>query len=261
MDLLDRLDRKFRRYGARHVTEALIFCQVVVFAVSTGTPELLSRIALIPNAALNGEVWRLLTFLFLPPCSNPIWCFFSWYIFYLMGTSLENYWGALRYNVYLLIAWVATISVSFVNPQMPTGNVLIGGSVFLAFAWLNPNFELLIFFLLPVKIKWLALITWIMYGVTVIFGTWTERLMVFASVGNFLVFFAPEIYLRIRSGHRKMARTSSQWGASAEAFHTCTGCGATDKSHPSMDFRYCSECDGNPCYCANCLDGHEHIKP
>jgi hypothetical protein len=266
MSLLDRLDRKFGRFAIPQVTAGLIACQVIVFLLIQGMPRpegaepIEMRLLLIPERVLAGEVWRLATFLVMPPMGNPVFAFFFWYLFYLMGTALERYWGTFRYNVYLLIGYVATVAVSFLTPQMPSSNAFVEGSVFLAFAFLCPDFELYLFFLLPVKIKWLALIAWIGYGLALIFGDWLMRLLVLASVCNFLLFFGKDLVLRVRTGWRSMSRQATRLTAKAPAyFHRCAVCGITDRTHPQMDFRYCSQCAGNHGYCQEHLRNHEHV--
>ena len=68
-----------------------------------------------PDKVLQGEWWRLVTFLFDPPLDeSDLFAFFFWYLFYLMGTTLEANWGAFRYNVYLLMGYVASIAMAFV---------------------------------------------------------------------------------------------------------------------------------------------------
>ena len=112
--------------------------------------------------------------------------------------------------MYLLIGCVATIAVSFVMPNSTSQNQFLYGSVFLAFAFLYPDFELYIFFILPLKIKWIALLTWIGYFVTLIFGSWLSRLLVLASLCNFLLFFHRDILEMIRTGRRRMAMQTAQ---------------------------------------------------
>ncbi len=85
-----------------------------------------------------------------------MFAFFFWYLFYLMGTALERSWGTFRYNVFLLIGYVDTVGVAFIVPDVPANNAFLQGSVFLAFAYLFPDFVMYIFFILPVKIKWLG---------------------------------------------------------------------------------------------------------
>lgn len=261
MNVLNQLERKFGRYAIPNLTLYFIAPQILFYALSFAQPGILEAILLIPRRVLQGQIWRLLTFLAVPPVMNPIFAFFFWYLFYLMGSALENYWGTFRYNMYLLIGYAATVAISFLTPDTPSSNVFLQGSVFLAFALLNPDFQLYIFFILPVKIKWLALLTWISYGWIVIFGTWTSRLLVFASVCNYLIFFYDEIRDRMRTGRRHMASQAKHFGQGQEekAFHRCIVCGITDLTHPNTDFRYCTECATAPCYCPEHLSTHEHV--
>jgi hypothetical protein len=237
-----------------------VFVATLATAKPNGDETLEQRLQLIPDRVMEGEVWRLATFVMMPPFGNIICLLFGWYLFYLMGSALEGYWGAFRYNVYLLIGYVATVAVSFLVPDQPSSNAYLMGSVFLAFAFLNPDFELYVMFLFPVKIKWLALLTWIGYAWAVIFGGWLGRLLVLASVCNFLLFFAGDIVQRIRSGQRRMARQAAQFGVKPPPFyHRCVVCGITDRTHPQMDFRYCSQCNGTHAYCQDHLRNHEHV--
>jgi hypothetical protein len=214
----------------------------------------------VPRLVLEGEVWRLFTFLLMPPFSNPICAFFFWYFFYLMGTTLEMQWGAIRYNVFLLVGYVATVAASFLTPDFPATNGFLEGSVFLAFAFLYPEFEIYLFFVLPVKIKWLARLTWAIYLYTFTFGDWTSRAMIGASVANFFLFFSRDVLSRVRMGRRRMAFQAARLTEKKrEYLHRCTVCGITDRTHPEMDFRYCSRCQGTHAYCTEHLRTHEHI--
>jgi hypothetical protein len=131
--------------------------------------------------------------------------------------------------------------------------------VFLAFAFLYPDFVLQLFFILPVRIKWLALLTWIGYGYIIFFGPWSEGLLALASISNFLLFFGNDIVWRIKAGKRTMTTQARQLSGKKEAFHTCATCGITDLSHPHMEFRYCPECGGLG-YCSDHIADHEHKR-
>ena len=205
MRLLDKLQRRFGRFAAPHLTEGLIACQAVTYFLAQGDPAFLGRIALVPRRVLEGDAWRLVTFVGQPPTTILVFALFFWYMFYLMGTALENTWGTFRYNIYLLVGWLATVSVSFLQPDAPASIGFLQGSIFLAFAYLYPDFELLLFFILPVKVKWLALLQWIGYFYLMLFGNWMACLLMLASVGNFVLFFWHDILLRMRTGRRKMA--------------------------------------------------------
>jgi hypothetical protein len=266
MSLLDQLERKCGRFAVPHLTVWLLVGQVVVFLASQGPnrPAELAgvgeRLLLIPDRVLAGEWWRLASFLIVPTFGNVLCALFCGYLFYLMGTSLELNWGTFRYNVYLLIGYLATVAVSFVTPGRPASNGPLLGSVFLAFAFLFPDFELFLFFVLPVKIKWLALITWVAYFGVAVFGGWQLRLLVLAAVGNFLVFFGKDIWQRVRDGQRRMAVQAARLTAKPPAYyHRCTVCGITDRTHPGMEFRYCSKCNGHFGYCTDHLRDHTHI--
>ena len=260
MAILDKLDRKFGRYALPNLTIYLIAGQTIIYVlVMTGRLDR-SMTWLAADLLMQGEWWRLAVFPFDPPVANPLFAFFAWYIFYLMGSALEGEWGAFRYNVFLLTGYLLTIAVSFLVPSFPMTNTYLGGSVFLAFAALYPDFELLLFFVLPVRIKLLALLTWLYYGYLVLFGGWPTRLMVIASVGNFLLFFAREIVVQLRYGRKQLTRKAERFSQRTdEPFHRCLVCGITDKSHPQMDFRYCQECAGQQGYCREHIRNHEHV--
>ncbi len=259
MSLLDSLERRFRRYAIPNVTLYLVLGQVLFFVFAITGRFVLGRVVLIPERVLTGEWWRLITFLFVPPATNPIFAFFAWYLFYLMGNALEGQWGAFRYNLFLLIGYIVTVAVSFLVPFSAATNIFIAGSVFLAFAYLYPDFQLYIFFILPVKMKWLALLTWVGYAYQILAGSWSTRLMVLASISNFLLFFGKDIYLTAKTGRRRMTAQVRDYSAKKEPFHRCAVCGITDLSHPRMEFRYCSDCGGLG-YCKEHIFKHEHAK-
>jgi len=259
MSWIDKLDRKFRRYAIENVTVYLILGQVMFYIFDLMGRFIVDRVVLIPVRVLSGEWWRIITFLFIPPKLNPIFAFFAWYLFYLMGSALEGHWGAFRYNFFLLIGYVITVAVAFLFPYSVATNIFIGGSVFLAFAYLYPDFQLYIFFILPVKIKWLALLTWLGYAYEVLSGSWSTRLLVLASISNFFLFFGRDIFWAMKTGNRKMAFQAKQYTTKKEPFHKCAVCGVTDISHPQMEFRYCSDCNGLG-YCKDHIFNHKHVN-
>jgi hypothetical protein len=258
MGWIDKLERKLRRFAIPNLTVYLILGQVLFFIFVMSGRFILDRVVLIPDRVLDGEWWRIITFLFIPPLTNPIFAFFAWYLFYLMGSALEGHWGAFRYNLFLLIGYIITVAVTFIFPYSAATNIFIAGSVFLAFAYLYPEFQLYIFFIIPVKIKWLALLTWLGYGYTVFMGTWSTRLLVLASLSNFLLFFGKDIIWRMKTGNRKMVFQAKQYTTPKEPFHKCAVCGITDISHPQMEFRYCSDCNGLG-YCKDHIFNHQHV--
>lgn len=254
MPLLTRLERLLGRFALPHLSLTLVLCQVLFLGLALLGGFDLERIALLPAAVRAGEVWRLVTYLCMPSTAvvsltSAIFLAFAWYMFFLMGSALENFWGDFRFNAFIFIGWLLNTLGAFLYPGFYGSNVFIAGSVFLAFAWLNPDFELLIFFILPVKIKWLALIQWLGYGFLLVTGSGPVRMMVLASIGNFLVFFAGDIVQRIRGGRRRMVQQARQAALREddEPRHRCVVCGKTDRTHPMEDFRYGSD---DRCYCS-----------
>ncbi|MGE3242955.1 MAG: rhomboid family intramembrane serine protease [Pirellulales bacterium] len=276
MRWIDRLESKLGRFAVPNVTVILIAGQVLIYLASHAPPPfageaVFETIGFDPSRVAAGEWWRLITFAFTPPGTNALFAFFFWYLFYLFGTTLEAQWGAFRYNVYLLLGYFASLALGM-GVWFATGlagqvasNAFLYGSVFLAFARLYPDFTMYIFFVFPVKARWLALFQWVMYGLTVLSNPLSlAAAMVFASVFNYLVFFGREIVQGMRHRHRKMqfqARSLQGKGVTRQRMaHQCRVCGLSSADSPRTQFRYCSDCGGNVCYCPEHIGNHEHVQ-
>lgn len=270
MSLLSKLEPRLRRFALPNLTVLLIAGQVFLYLVDQlklgpGNEDLLQSIRLYPAKVLEGEIWRLLTFVFDPPTTILIFAFFFWYLFFLMGTTLEANWGDFRYNVFLGIGYIASVAMAFVmywidpEAQLPANNGFLYGTVFLAFARLFPDFVITLFFILPVKIKWLAMLQWIGYGLNLLFGPWIIKGMVVASVANYLLFFGSDVWRSMRKSHRRMRYQAGTLKAPGRLVHRCTICGLTSDESPQTQFRYCSKCEGTLCYCPEHLQNHEHV--
>lgn len=255
--VLQYLERKLERHAVPHLSLMLALGQAAVFAMLFTQPKLPIKLALIPDAVMAGEWYRLGSFLVLPP-GHDILTLFCIYGFYLMGETLEIQWGTFRYNLYLLIAYLATVGAAWLNPGLPTFSAFIGGSVFLAFAWLYPEFIFRIYFLFPIKAKYLALITWIAYLWYFTFGDWATKACVVAAVANFLLFFGKSIFWRILHGKKMMEMGMELIRRQKRGIHRCTICGLTERDDHTVDFRYCSKCDGMHEYCEVHLKDHAH---
>jgi hypothetical protein len=133
-------------------------------------------------------------------------------------------------------------------------------SVLLAFAYLFPNFQFMLFFVLPIKVKWIALVTWVLLGSQALFGGWGDRAMVLATVLNFFLFFGGDLAARLKDRRRRRAFESRVTSGQnrGRPRHRCAVCGLTSHDDPKMQFRYCSQCAGQLCYCMDHLRDHEH---
>jgi hypothetical protein len=262
MTLLDKLERSLGRFAIPNITLYFVIGQVFVLLGYLAGQVDLRYFVLLPALVMQGEWWRVFSFVLMPPPPGMfgyIFVAFAWYIFYMMGNALEATWGTFRYNLFILLGVVFTVAASFITPMAGATNAFIAGSVFLAFAYLNPDFELALFFILPVKIKWLALLTWVLYAVSFIRGDLPTRLQILASVANFLLFFGRDMWLTMRHQKRTMVRRAEKIAREEQPRHVCYVCGKTDRSDPQLDFRYCSKCAGDQCYCPDHIQNHAHV--
>lgn len=263
MALLDRLERALGRWALPGVSLYLVIGQVGIYLLAMLGRMDATLLMFVPELVRHGEPWRLVSFLFLPPNTNFVFIVFAWWMFYLMGNALEAYWGAFRYNVFLLVGYGLTVGLAFLQPGAIVSNTFLAGSVFLAFAYLNPEFEIMLFFILPVKIRWLALFAWASYAVLFVMGSWASRLQIVAAVGNFFLFFGRDLWLSAGLVRRRRAQAAVQRSRAAEEEeprHRCRICGKTDRTDPQLDFRYCSKCAGSQCYCPDHIFNHEHVR-
>jgi hypothetical protein len=259
MSFMDRMERRFRRFCIPNLTMIILLGEISLFLLVQINPKFHERTFLTGQLVLDGDVWRLVVFIFQPPDMNLFFFFFACMLFHIMGNALERTWGTFRYNVFWFSGYLATVSVAFIFPQFPMTNMFLSGSVFLAFAMLFPDFTLMMMFILPVKVKWLALLQWVFIGITLLEGNWPVRCIVLAGVFNYFLFFSAEIVRRMKRGKRKMALAASNKANKDEPFHTCNVCGKTDKTDPTVDFRYCSQCRGSLCYCEEHIRVHDHV--
>jgi hypothetical protein len=272
MSLLDRLEKQFGPRAIAGVITSIIAIQVALYLLNLlqldlrlANQSIRELVGLVPARVLDGELWRLVSFLFEPPETHPIWAFFYWYLLYFFANTLEQHWGPFRLNLYIFIGWLATVLVAMLVPALrdePVTNAYLYTSLFLAFAQLYPDFELYIFFVLPVKVKWLALIIWIGFGLSVSNGGWPAFWVAAGTVADFLLFFGAQIANRARHwwrGRRFKERMRSGQSARAAFFHECRVCGLTSKMAPRVQFRYCSQCAGQACYCPEHLRTHDHV--
>jgi membrane associated rhomboid family serine protease len=269
MSLLKKLEARLRRWAIPNPTAIIIAGQVMLYLVQMGRDagqaggNAFDKIYLDPGRVLQGEVWRLVTFAFVPPQTALIWAIFGWLIFYFFGTTLENTWGTFRYNVFLFIGIVANIAAAFIAWSMgalsAADNGFLYGTVFLAFARLYPDFVINLFFVLPVRIKWLALVAWIGYGYAFVSTGWMGRLLIIASLLNYFVFFGGEHIREWKQGHRRRA-FQARTAKVSKPVHKCLVCGLDSEASPKTAFRYCSKCAGQCCYCPEHIQNHKHVE-
>ena len=203
MNWLDKLERKYGRLGIEnlmlYIVTTMLF--VSIFDIVLGFP-LSSYFALNRALIMRGQVWRLLTFIFVPPSSSVLTLVLALYFYYFIGRTLEQVWGTFRFNVYYLCGMLGCILAGLITGY--GSNDYLNLSLFLAFAYLFPNHQVLLFFIIPIKMKNLAYLDWILFAINLIFGTWATRAAIVASLINFFIFFGPDIWqtLKMRRGNQ-----------------------------------------------------------
>lgn len=250
MSFLDKLERKVGFIAIHNLTLFIVVGQALMFGMFLlrgGDPALVGKMTFTLSQFLSGEVWRIVTFLIIPKVFS-FWIIIALLVFQMIGSSLEQHWGAFRYSLYFFIGVLGLLFTSVLFPYYPLGNFYLLTSIFFAFAYLNPNFEFLLFFVLPVKVKWLGWLSFAYLVLAFLGSGIEEKFAIIGSTLNFPLFFAADIVRSFRAKKRVEVMKSEKRKLEAEPFHACVKCGATDISEPDREFRYrkdgavCSEC-------------------
>ena len=266
MKLLDNLERKFGRYAVKELMVYIVGINALVYILSYAMPqsEAISMLWLSPQHILQGEVWRLITWIFIPPSASLLWIFFILYFYYIVGTGLEHEWGSFRFNAYYLIGIAGTVLAAFMFGGGSTA-LYLNLSLFLAFAYIYPDYEILLFFIIPVKVKYLAWLNWAFIAFTVLTAPVAAKAAAIVSVANYFLFFGSDIISTVKNKGSAYQRgrafgRSINTPAREGAIHKCTVCGMTEDDDITMEFRYCATCEGDYEYCMNHLKAHQHVK-
>ena len=207
MKFLNKLERKFGRYAIRNLSAYIIALYAAGYLIELFFPEILGWLTLEPYYILHGQVWRILTWLIIPPDSFGFFTIIMLFFYYSLGNTLEQTWGRFRYNVYILGGLLATLIGAFVLYGILYlvygGPVSFGAmfstyyvnmSIFLAFAVSYPDMQVLLYFLIPIKIKWMG----ILYGIFYLIFFLAERLG--GQSGHSCI---PAQLYRVFPGHKK----------------------------------------------------------
>lgn len=199
MNWLDRLERRFGDWAIPHFALFIVMANGLIYLLSRVEPGFYSRLILDPQAVLlHAEVWRVITFLFVPPLLGPLGLAFWLLLLYQYGQALEHEWGDFRFCVFYAIGALATIVAALWIVGDTVSNLPLNTTIFLAFATLYPDFELLLFFILPVKVKYLAWLIWLGFAWSLLTGNAATRVTILAALVNYGVFFGPQHWETIR---------------------------------------------------------------
>ncbi len=198
--ILDKLERKYGKFAIRGLMTYIVIGNFAVFLMQYIYPVLIPKLMLIPSRVYKGEVWRLITYIFIPPDTSVFFILFTLYFYYMIGNTLENEWGSFKLNVYYLTGMIGTTLAALITGNSDATHLNL--SLFLAFAYLFPNYEILLFFFLPVKVKYLAWLNFAFIGITIIFGTLSSKLAAVVSLLNYFLFFGTDIFKGLKNRRR-----------------------------------------------------------
>ncbi len=290
MGFFQKLERKFGRYAIRGLTKYIIAAYVIGYVIyimsSAGSTDYQLLLSLNPGAIMRGQVWRLFTWVLMPPSSLSVFTLVMLFCYYQLGSVLERVWGDFMYNFYIFFGLIMTVVGAFIMYYCGGSTwqlyiELTGGSffttyyvslsIFLGFAMTFPDQQMLLFFIIPIKIKYIAIFDVAYLTYCLIIGGWGTRVQVLSSLAAVIIFFIMTrrysfknaragAQQRKRSREFKQAMGRGRSAAGAAVRHKCHICGQTEAGNPDLEFRYCSKCNGNYEYCQNHLFTHTHIQ-
>lgn len=264
MSLPRKLERLLQPLAVPHLLPAILLGQVFFYLVDMLGIFDISRIEYSWSQVAAGEWWRALTFLLYPAGCHWILYALGVACTHFLGSVLEHEWGTLRFNLFLITGWLLSIAAGMIAPSVSLSNVFIAGSILLAFAYYQPNYVFHLYFIFPVQAKYLALLSLVGYTMAILSGDRWAQLSAAAALGNYVIFLGPSMWMDAKSGRRRLSwhakqRAGRRETAAAGPRHRCVVCGKNSDTHPQEDFRYCSKCEGDQCYCEEHLRNHVHI--
>lgn len=281
---IDKFCRDHPNFGVPNLMLYIAVANVAIYLIdlfSLGGVSLSSMLSFSRDAILHGQVWRLVTFVLIPQAGDLLFfkgtgIFFvvvSAYFYYWIGSLLEREWGTGRFTFFYLSGVVFNIIFGLVAGY--ASMYYINLSMFFSFAVLYPDLQVLLFFILPIKVKWLAWVDAALFAWDVVAALLSLNivgaLLPIVAILNFLLFFWENFaealgYRKQRFQHQHSAQTVNFKKAQKSAYekkgyiHKCAVCGKTDTDYPDMEFRYCSKCNGYYCYCMDHINNHVHIQ-
>ena len=284
MNWMDKLERKWGRHAVANLSRYFVLAQVIGYVVQLTAPGLMSYMNFDMGSILHGQLWRVVTWIFTPTASLDVFGILFLFCVLMWGSSLESMLGTFRMNVFLwgsvilcdivgAIVYVVTrilLGYGF-SPYLSTYYILM--SMLLALAMCMPEGEVRLYFVLPIRMKWMAFV----YGLFIAWdivsylrvGLWVGVVPIVASLLNFVIFYFstrdmnrynPKEIHRRQQFKKAVAPSRTGSGPDGIAKHKCAICGRTEKDDPNLEFRFCSKCNGNYEYCQDHLFTHKHVQ-
>ena len=257
-------------FGIPNLMRYLTIANVVFWVMNMINRPFLSYMLFNPALIQRGQVWRLVSFLFVPP-STGVLALLVFYFYYWIGSTLEKQWGTGQFTIYFFTGVVLTVLYGFVIYWITGKAVTLDSSylylsMFFSFAALFPDMQVLFMFFIPVKMKYLAIVDAAFFLYAMVTTPFPENLVPLVAVLNFLIFCGGELRAMLprRPGKttinfKKESARIRREQADKLYTHKCAVCGRTDTDYPELEFRYCSRCAGYHCFCSDHINNHIHF--
>lgn len=294
---MSKFEKKFGKYAIRNISLYMIVCYVFGYIIELIKPEFFAMLTLDPyKIIMEFQIWRLFTWVIIPPGPISFWVVISLYFYWSIGSNLEHTWGTYKYNMYLLTGFLCTILGSFLYlfvgtmmfyptltqsggtltevmelvgylASMSFSTYYVNMSILLLFAFTFPDIQVLLLFVIPIKVKWLGIAYAVVLGYSAvqaaIYGNYPTVIVIIMSLLNFMIFFIKHkrrVKITPKQVKRRVVYRTKAHMANMSSRHKCAICGRTEADGEHLEFRYCSKCNGNYEYCQDHLFTHTHVK-
>jgi hypothetical protein len=274
---IDRFCQKHRRFGIPRLMLYLVIISAIVFILSS--EDMIDFLRFKPGNIMSGQVWRLITWIFIPISNNIFFAAIVLYFYYFVGSTLEREWGAGKFTIYYIFGVLLYITYGFVmwfTFRISTEYLspyYLNLSMLFAFATLFPEVTIRFLLIIPLKIKWLGLINAVYFLYLITQGIIAQRvdlaLLPVPAILNYFLICGNDLMAHLRPlkartspqviNFKKASKQAKRDLADKPYRHKCAVCGKTDTEYPNLEFRYCSKCEGYHCFCIDHINNHIHF--
>lgn len=285
---VDKFCYRHPRFGIPNLMKYFVIISALVYLVGMmdTTYTFYSYLVFEPHLILRGQIWRLITWIFIPTNSFP-WIIVELYFYYFLGNTLENVLGSGRFTVYYIMGIILNVIYGLISMLVSNSSAFITSmylnlSLFFAYAVMFPDNRVLLFFIIPIKVKWLAIIDAAFMVLNLLTniaaGNWIIAFLPLVAIFNFFIFFGDYLTPANRTSpfgsfntntinfksaarkYKKQQQNADKASSKAPYRHKCAVCGRTDADYPDLEFRYCSRCSGYHCFCMEHINNHVHFN-
>ena len=257
-------------FGIPNLMRYITAANVAIWVLGAINRSFLGVLTFDPALILHGQIWRLVSFIFYPP-SMGLLALLAFWFYYWIGSTLEAQWGTGQFTIYYFSGVILTVLYGFIIYFITGRSVNLGSeyiylSMFFSFAVLYPDMQLLFMYIIPIKIKYLAIVDAVFFAYSVIANSFPVNLLPLVALINFFIFCGGELFASLPRRPSKNTVNFRQESARIRReqkdklyTHKCAVCGRTDVDHPELEFRYCSKCQGYHCFCSDHINNRIHF--